>query len=110
MYYYENDTLEWIDSFKDKEVFWDIGSCTGVYSIYASLKKKCEVFAFEPFILNFNLTFENMKLNNVLNYCSVYNFYLGDKNYLDNIYIKKNITGASQQLNLRNENLQDKVF
>ena len=45
-----------------------------------------------------------MKLNNVLNYCSVYNFYLGDKNYLDNIYIKKNITGASQQLNLRNEN------
>ena len=30
-----------------------------------------------------------MKLNNVLNYCSVYNFYLGDKNYLDNIYIKK---------------------
>ena len=39
LYYYENDTLEWIDSFKDKEVFWDIGSCTGVYSIYASLKK-----------------------------------------------------------------------
>ena len=39
---------------------------TGVYSIYASLKKKCEVFAFEPFILNFNLTFENMKLNNVI--------------------------------------------
>ena len=106
LYYYEKDTLDWIDSFNEKDIFWDVGSCTGIYGIYASKKKNCFVNAFEPFILNFNLTFENMKLNNVLNYCSVYNLYLGDKNYVDDIFIKKNTIGASQQLNLNNKNFK----
>ena len=34
LYYYENDTLEWIDSFKDKEVFWDIGSCLQEFIVF----------------------------------------------------------------------------
>tara|TARA_A100001015_G_scaffold301856_1_gene389287 strand:- start:1328 stop:2059 length:732 start_codon:yes stop_codon:yes gene_type:complete len=104
LYYYEKDTLDWIDKFNEKDIFWDVGSCTGVYSVYASLKKKCFVLAFEPFILNFNLTFENMKLNNVMDYCSVFNLFLGDRNHIDDIYIKKNVIGASQQLNIKNEN------
>jgi FkbM family methyltransferase len=104
LYYYEKETLEWINTFHKKDIFWDIGSCTGVYSIYASMEKKCFVYAFEPLILNFNLTFENMKLNNVLDHCSVFNLYLGDKDYVDEIFIKENITGVSQQLNIKNEN------
>ena len=45
-----------------------------------------------------------MKLNNVLDHCSVFNLYLGDKDYVDEIFIKENITGVSQQLNIKNEN------
>jgi len=104
LYYYEKETLEWINNFDKKDTFWDIGSCTGVYSIYAAIKKNCYVYAFEPFILNFNLTFENMKLNDVLHNCSVFNLYLGDKNCVDEIFIEKDIIGASQQLNIKNKN------
>ena len=38
----EPETLEWIDTFKEKEnlIFWDIGANIGLYSIYNTLKNK----------------------------------------------------------------------
>ena len=44
----EPDTIEWIDEFEENSVFWDIGANVGTYSLYAGLKKKIEVLAFEP--------------------------------------------------------------
>ena len=35
----EPDTLRWINSFKSKSVFWDVGSNIGLYSCYAAKKK-----------------------------------------------------------------------
>ena len=36
----EPETLKWIDKFENKEndIFWDIGSNIGLYSIYNSIK------------------------------------------------------------------------
>ena len=35
----EPDTLNWIDNFKEDEIFWDIGANIGLYSLYAAKKK-----------------------------------------------------------------------
>src|ERR1700740_295171 len=33
----EVDTIQWIDSFENGTVFWDIGANVGVYSLYAAI-------------------------------------------------------------------------
>ena len=36
----EPETIDWINSFKENKIFWDIGANIGLYSCYAALKKK----------------------------------------------------------------------
>ena len=56
----EPETLDWIDSFDDKSVFWDIGANVGIYSIYAAKKKSCNVVAFEPSVFNLEALARNI--------------------------------------------------
>ncbi len=44
----EPETLEWIESFNEKSIFWDIGVNIGLYSIYAVKYNNAQVYAFEP--------------------------------------------------------------
>ena len=63
----EPETLEWIDSFKEREdkiIFWDIGANIGIYSIYASLKySNIEVVSFEPSTSNLRILTRNISIN-----------------------------------------------
>ena len=43
----EPETIEWIDSFKKDDVFWDVGANVGTYSLYAGMKG-IKTLAFEP--------------------------------------------------------------
>ena len=64
----EPETLEWIDSFDDKEkiIFWDIGANIGLYSIYAALKfEKIDVISFEPSTSNLRILSRNISNNNL---------------------------------------------
>jgi FkbM family methyltransferase len=64
----EPETLEWIDSFQEKEnlIFWDIGANIGLYSIYNSLKHpKSSTFAFEPSSSNLRVLTRNLSINNL---------------------------------------------
>ena len=61
----EPETLEWIDTFQDKDIFWDIGANVGVYSIYAAVNKKVKVYAFEPSFVNFYCLSANLVKNNL---------------------------------------------
>jgi FkbM family methyltransferase len=64
----EPETLEWIDSFKEKEnlIFWDIGANIGLYSIYNSLKHpKSSTIAFEPSSSNLRVLTRNISINNL---------------------------------------------
>ena len=66
----EPETLEWIDSFQEKEnlIFWDIGANIGLYSIYNSLKHpKSTTIAFEPSSSNLRVLTRNISINNLEN-------------------------------------------
>ena len=62
----EPETLKWIDKFKKKTTFWDIGANIGLYSCYAAKKNLCKVYAFEPSIFNLEWLGRNIFLNNLV--------------------------------------------
>ena len=59
----EPETIEWIDSFENNSVFWDIGANIGNYSLYAALVNNSKVFAFEPNASNYFCLCKNIELN-----------------------------------------------
>lgn len=59
----EPETLEWINSFSEGEVFYDVGANVGVFSLYAALHRHCDVFAFEPESKNYACLNKNIFLN-----------------------------------------------
>ncbi len=61
----EPETLEWINTFDENSVFFDIGANVGLYSCYAAKKKKCKVFAFEPSVFNLEILTKNVYINSL---------------------------------------------
>jgi FkbM family methyltransferase len=61
----EPETIKWLESFDQNDVFWDIGANVGLYSIYAALYSKCKVVAVEPEEQNYALLVENVILNQI---------------------------------------------
>ena len=61
----EKNTIDWIDTFKNNSIFYDIGANVGVFSVYAAIQKKAKVFAFEPEPNSFIELFNCIQLNNV---------------------------------------------
>ncbi len=61
----EPETLEWIDGLPEGCVLWDIGANVGLYSVYAALRRKCHVVAFEPSVFNLELLARNLYLNKI---------------------------------------------
>lgn len=60
----EPETLEWIDSFDDPQVLWDIGANVGMYSLYAAKRfPQLQVYAFEPSVLNLEMLARNIDAN-----------------------------------------------
>src|SRR5262245_30821132 len=69
----ETDTIAWIDGFEADGTFWDIGANVGVYSLYAAMRRRARVLAFEPSAANFYALSRNIDLNrlseDVTGYC-----------------------------------------
>lgn len=117
IFYYEKETLDWINGFEENKIFWDIGSCTCVYSIYAVKKNNIRTFAFEADYLNFLLGKENIKLNKEEKNCSIFNFLIGSKTSLVNLKTnsdfglsfqpKKNLSYDNPTLSFRLDDLMN---
>lgn len=99
----EPETLNWIDRFKKKNVFFDIGANIGLYSLYAA-KKKCDVYAFEPASNNYSSLIKNIE-SNKLNIHS-YGIGLSNKEKLSSINLVSTIQGDSQH----NLNRKQKIY
>ena len=104
IFYYETETLNWIEKFKANEIFWDIGACTGVYSIIA-YKKGLKSFAFEVDYPTFQICKKNLNLNKVEDLCKVFNILIGADSKLVNLDINK-VAAISKTpiLNDKNDN------
>lgn len=74
----EPETLEWIDKLPEGAVLWDVGANVGLYSVYAALRRKCRVFAFEPSVFNLELLARNVSLNGVQDYVTLVPLALSD--------------------------------
>ncbi len=61
----ETLTLEWINNFTEGSIFYDVGAHIGIFSIYAAIKKKLKVYAFEPEPNNFIELYNSSKLNHL---------------------------------------------
>ena len=59
----EPETINWINTFEEKDIFWDVGANIGLYSIYAAVMSKCKVFSFEPSVFNLEILARNINLN-----------------------------------------------
>ncbi len=74
----EPETLEWIDGFQKKSIFWDIGANVGLYSCYAAKMKNCKVYSFEPSVFNLELLAKNIWLNELTSNISIIPLPLND--------------------------------
>lgn len=64
----EPETLDWIDNFSDKSIFWDIGANIGQYTLYAAKKiKNIKVYSFEPSVFNLEILARNIYINKLDN-------------------------------------------
>src|SRR5262249_45367950 len=68
----EADMIQWIDSFDDGAVFWDIGANVGVFSLYAGVRQRVSVLAFEPLAANFHVLTRNIQLNQLCDRVTAY--------------------------------------
>lgn len=66
----EKDLVNWIESFKKKDIFYDIGANIGMFSILSS-KKKVHTYSFECLSANLNTLNYNILLNNCNNNITV---------------------------------------
>ena len=58
----EPDTIDWINTFNETDIFWDIGANDGEYSLYAALKN-VTVLSFEPSAGNYYVLNRNIEIN-----------------------------------------------
>ena len=83
----EPETLEWIDTMKDEEIFWDVGANIGVFSLYAAKAKNANVFSFEPSVFNLELLTRNIFQNQLQDRISVVPIALTNNTGFNNMYM-----------------------
>jgi len=90
----EPETIEWINTFSDKDVFWDIGANVGVYTLYAALRN-IAVISFEPSPSNYFLLNRNIEINKMDNRISALCIAFNDATRLDLLYMSSTELGDS---------------
>ena len=81
-------TIDWINKFKKNSIFWDVGANIGIYTIYAAIKSKVKVYAFEPMPLNYKNLCLNISLNKLIDKITPFCLVLNDKNIFSYLYIR----------------------
>lgn len=90
----EPETIDWITSFKQSDIFYDIGGNVGLYAVYAGLQG-IRTISFEPESQNFAILNKNVYLNNLQDTVDCFNIALSAKNTVDYLYIPEFGTGTA---------------
>ena len=91
----EPETIEWIRGFKNKSIFYDIGANVGVFTIFSSIIKDINCFAFEPNALNFQILVKNININKLTKNVFAYPIGLSDITEFTTLYMNGLTTGGS---------------
>jgi len=84
----EPETIEWIQTFREGEVLFDVGANIGLYSIYAALRG-VDVVAFEPESQNYALLNKNIFINQLSEQVMCFNLALSSHDSIEYLYIPK---------------------
>ncbi len=103
-------TLAWIDSFGEEEVLFDIGANVGMYTIYAAVMRKAQVYAFEPEALNYAELNKNIFLNDLHGQVLAYCLALSDVDKTDRLLLSDFGLGISYHDFEENSWTEDKQF
>lgn len=91
----EPETLEWINGFGEGEILFDVGANVGVFSLYAALHRRCEVFAFEPEAKNYACLNKNIFLNRLGRRVKALNIGLHDATRIEFLQLHDLASGAA---------------
>lgn len=93
----EVDTIKWIDGFGKDDVFWDIGSNMGVYSVYAAFVNGARVVVIDPLPANYATLSRNLTLNNLHDRVMVFCLALSDATQIAKLSVplEANTTGGA---------------
>lgn len=91
----EPETIDWIKTFKDESIFWDIGANVGLYTCFASKEKKVTTYAFEPSLFNLEILAKNIYLNDLSEKVIIIPLSLTDKLKLSNFNMSNTDEGGS---------------
>ena len=90
----EPETIQWINSFKNNSVFFDVGANIGIYTLYSAITKNNSVYAFEPHSASYKNLLDSINLNQLKN-CHAYSIALSDKVDLSTINVKNMHEGVA---------------
>ena len=91
----EPETIEWINTFSDRDVFWDIGANVGVYTLYAALRN-IPVVSFEPSPANYYLLNRNIEINKMDDRISAFCIAFNEMTQLNSLYMLTTELGGAQ--------------
>ncbi len=91
----EPETINWIKTFKDDSIFWDVGANVGLYTCFASKEKKVTTYAFEPSLFNLEILAKNIYLNDLSEKAIIIPLSLTDKLKLSNFNMSNTDEGGS---------------
>jgi len=94
----ETETVQWIETFfKEGQVFYDVGSNIGAYSLVASkfLKGHIQVYAFEPSFVTYPQLCKNISLNDCQETIMPMQIALSDQTGIENFNYNNLIPGGA---------------
>lgn len=87
-------TIEWIDGFDERSVFWDIGANIGAYSIYAGARS-IKTIAFEPGSGNFYNLNKNIEVNSLSEQITAFCIAISDSNAVGTLNLSDQEIGGA---------------
>ncbi|NQW09995.1 MAG: FkbM family methyltransferase [Alphaproteobacteria bacterium] len=91
----EPETIAWIGEIPEGGVLFDVGANIGLYTLWASLTRRAQVFAFEPESSSFAVLNANLRANELTQRCRAFCVGISDRIGFGTINLARAAPGAS---------------